>query len=546
MQVLTAKLKKAYQELQHQAEATREYAKEAEQARAEAEKRAAALEVTLASIATGIIIYDNLGQVIQINEIACNILEYNSADLKLPYPGGQSRVKMCNSEGIPYEIEETPLYRALRGEVIRGEEMMIITQFEKSIWLSGTWAPIYGNKGILNGVIFNFTETTEQKRKTEDLLASERELLRVTLNSLGEGVVAVDQEERIIFINEAAANITGYFQIEATGESVHKILYILDDNTSEPIVGISAYKNSVNLILVTRDLREVPISINCSPIKAPKGEIIGTVIVFQDITEKQQTEQELLKAVKLDSLGILAGGVAHDFNNILAAILANQQLAVVKLKKHQDILKHLDDTITISRKASALTKQLLTFAKGGDPVKKSVAIANLANDTVQFALSGSKVKAEFHFPEDLWVVDIDEGQINQVINNLTINAEQAMPTGGILEIYGENVVLETEGQHKPGNYVKLTVKDHGIGIPGEIIQRIFDPFFTTKKTGNGLGLATSYSIIKKHNGYLEVESTPGIGTAFDILLPASMVELTLNEVQLDIAARLGSENIADG
>ena len=532
LQVQTEELNIAYQQLQSQAEEIREHANVIAQARDEAEQRAAELDATL-FIAMGIVIYDNSGKVIRINEIACNILKYSTDEDNLSYQ--EHSLKLCKSDGIPYEVEEAPLYRALRGEIIRDEEMSLAKVSGKLVWLSGTLAPIYGNRGDLNGVIFIFTDITKQKRKTDDLLASERELLRVTLNSLGEGVVVVDQEEQIIFINEAAVNIIGYSQQEATGESVHKILYILDDKTGEPIVVLNSPKKSDNLIIVTRNLSEVPITINYLPIKAPDEQIIGTVIVFQDITEKQQTEQELLKAAKLDSLGILAGGVAHDFNNILAGILANLQLAMIKIKKHQDISKHLENTIEISRKASDLTKQLLTFAKGGDPVKKSVAIANLITNTVLFTLSGSKVKAEFHLREDLWVVDIDEGQINQVINNLTINAEQAMPIGGILEIYGENVAFNMENQHKPGHYVQLAIRDHGIGIPAEIINQIFDPFFTTKKTGNGLGLSTSYSIIKKHNGYLEVESTPGIGTTFYILLPASMEEITLNEDQMDIA-----------
>ncbi len=375
----------------------------------------------------------------------------------------------------------------------------------------------------------------EQKRRTQDILASERELLKVTLNSLGEGVMAIDQDERIIFINKAATRITGYTENEALGLKISEILYILNDKTSEPITEISSQTEFNHLILVARDLREITINLHSEPIRDTDNRIIGTVIVFQDITEKQKIEAELLKTAKLDSLGILAGGVAHDFNNILAAILANLQLATMKLKQHQDITRYLDSSIETTRKASELTKQLLTFAKGGNPVKKSASITNLVKDTVQFALSGSKVKAEFHFPEGLWVLDIDEGQISQVINNLTINAEQAMPAGGILEIYGENVFFETKGQYNPGRYIKLTVKDHGIGIPSGIINKIFDPFFTTKRTGNGLGLSTSYSIIKKHNGYLEVESKPGIGTTFYIYLPASMETLIQTEIKKELA-----------
>jgi PAS domain S-box-containing protein len=399
--------------------------------------------------------------------------------------------------------------------------------------LNGCCISDAGNKAIgMSGIA---QDITIRKQDEEKLLASERELLKVTLNSLGEGVIAVDREEKIILINETAAKLSGYSQDEALGQSLNKILYIMDDRTSEPIDKVSSGTVFNHLILATRDLQEVAVSLNSAPIKSTDDQIIGTVIIIQDITEKQKTEQELLKTAKLESLGTLAGGVAHDFNNILAGILANLQLAAVKLKKHQDISKHMESTIEITRKASELTKQLLTFAKGGNPVKKSVTITNLVMNTVQFTLSGSKVKAEFRLPEDLWAVDIDEGQITQVINNLVINAEQAMPTGGILEIYGENVVLEAASQYNPGQYVKLTVKDHGIGIPEEIIPKIFDPFFTTKKTGNGLGLSISYSIIKKHDGYLDVESAPGIGTTFYILLPVSLKELTLAESKMEIA-----------
>ncbi len=376
----------------------------------------------------------------------------------------------------------------------------------------------------------------DRKRLEEETLASERGMLKVTLDSIKEGVLAFDLEARILFINETAARLIGYSPIEAFGQLVTKIFYVVDDRTSKPILITDTLTESKNPILVTRDLREIPISLNSSPIVTLDGRMIGTVAVFQDITEKQRTEQELFKAAKLESLGVLAGGVAHDFNNILAGILANLQLAMIKLKKHQDISNYMDSTIEITRKASNLTKQLLTFAKGGEPVKKSVSIVKLIKDTIQFALSGSKVKAEFHLPEDLWIVDIDEGQIAQVLNNLAINAEQAMPDGGTLEIYAENVLVGNENHYNPGQYVKLTVKDQGTGIPPEIIDKIFDPFFTTKKTGNGLGLSSSYSIIKKHDGYLEVESTPRIGSTFYIYLPASIAELALTDAQREIAA----------
>lgn len=437
--------------------------------------------------------------------------------------------------------EDQPQVIAVINEVIRTKNIFELECRVRRADGSLAWTllravPLLDENGEIIEWFGAASDITGRKRVEEDALASERELLKVTVNSLGEGVVVINQHEQIIFINKAAAGLIGYSQEKAIGEAANKILYILDDNTSEPIDKISTQVGFKHLILITRDLKEIPISLNSAPIKSSDGHNIGIVIVFSDITEKQKTEQEMLKAAKLESLGILAGGVAHDFNNILAGILANLQLANLKLQKHQDILKHMESTIEITRKASDLTKQLLTFAKGGDPVKKTIPIANLVKGTVQFALSGSKIKPEFHLPETLWMVDIDQGQISQVFNNLTINAEQAMPSGGILEIQGENVVIETTGKYIPGQYVKLSVKDHGIGIPAEIIDKIFDPFFTTKKTGNGLGLSTSYSIIKKHDGYLEVESTPGISTIFYILLPVSKNGETMSEVKNEIAA----------
>jgi PAS domain S-box-containing protein len=437
-----------YQELQSKSEKIREYADAATQVGQEAEQRAAELDATISSIAIGVVIFDFSGNIIRKNEYAQKLFLLSREDHNLGYHERREILKLHKPDGASYKSEESLLYRALQGEVILNEEVMIGVP-EKPVWLSSTFKPIYSNKGNLTGVILTFNDITEQKRKVESLLASERELLRVTLDSLNEAVVAADTAERIIFINQAAAKLTGYSQEEVIGEPISKILYLLDDYTSEPLNHLTAQETPYQPVLVTRDLQEVVISMNSAPIKTTDGQIVGTVIILQDITDKQKTEQELLKAAKLDSLGILAGGVAHDFNNILAGILANLQLAALKQKKREDISKYLENTIEISRKASNLTKQLLTFAKGGDPVKKATAIVKLVKETVQFALSGSKVKAQYQLPEDLWVVDIDEGQISQVINNLAINADQAMPIGGILEIHGENVILETAGQHNP-------------------------------------------------------------------------------------------------
>lgn len=218
--------------------------------------------------------------------------------------------------------------------------------------------------------VFAVARDISKLKQAEMELQKHWELLQVTLDSLGEGVIATDQEGQIMLINQSAANLTGYSPSEAIGESLSEIFYVINDKTSEAITIAAPQKISKGIILVTRDLKEIPIALTSSTIKAMNGRIIGTVTVFQDISEKLKVEQELIKTEKLESLGILAGGIAHDFNNILAAILANLQLAKVKYEKYEDIGKYLEDSIITTHRASDLTKQLLTFSKGGRRLKK--------------------------------------------------------------------------------------------------------------------------------------------------------------------------------
>lgn len=382
--------------------------------------------------------------------------------------------------------------------------------------------------------VFAVARDISKLKQAEMELQKHWELLKVTLDSLGEGVIAADQEGKVMLINESAASLTGYSPTKAVGEVLSKIFYVIDDKTSQPITFTAPQKIPRGLILVTSELREIPIALNVLPIKAMNGQIIGTLMVFQDISEKQKIEQEMIRTEKLESLGTLAGGIAHDFNNVLAAILANLQLARVKLGKCEDIRKYLDDSIKTICRASELTKQLLTFSKGGAPIKKEASLSDVIHDTTQFALRGSKVRAEFRIPDNLWSVEADTSQISQVIHNLVINAKQAMPKGGVIEISAENITIEPDSRFNPGNYIKITVKDQGVGIPVERLHKIFDPFFTTKKEGTGLGLAISYSIIRQHDGYLEVESKLNTGTTFSIYLPAltRILPIVVNQKQV--------------
>ncbi|MDY6973078.1 MAG: HDOD domain-containing protein [Thermodesulfobacteriota bacterium] len=249
-----------------------------------------------------------------------------------------------------------------------------------------------------------------------------------------------------------------------------------------------------------------------------------TVRLKKSIREKQVMEQEILRSQKLDSLAVLAGGIAHDFNNILAAISGNVSLAKRYLKPGEKAVEKLIQAEKAFLRARDLAGQLLTFSKkGGSPAKRPQSIAGLVRDSADFALRGSNVRCECSIIDDLWPVEVDEGQINQVINNLIINADQAMPGGGTIRVKVENMSVGSENSFplRQGKYVKIDIRDQGIGIKEEDLPKIFDPYFTTKEEGNGLGLATAYSIIKKHDGYINVGSKTNVGTTFQIYLPVS-------------------------
>jgi signal transduction histidine kinase/CheY-like chemotaxis protein len=268
------------------------------------------------------------------------------------------------------------------------------------------------------------------------------------------------------------------------------------------------------------------------------GAFVGVIEYVRDISNQKLMEKEMQKMEKLESLGVLAGGIAHDFNNILTAILGNVSLAKIPARSDEKIIKRLTDAEKACERAKDLTQQLLTFAKGGAPIKKTADIAELIRDTAGFALRGSNVRSEISIANDLWAVDVDEGQISQVIHNLVINADQAMPQGGILKLRAKNVRLDSQKAIPlpEGNYIAIAIIDQGVGIPKEYVAKIFDPFFTTKQKGSGLGLASSYSIISNHGGHITVESIPGSGSTFIVYLPASEKKLESKKPAAEIIA----------
>ena len=238
-----------------------------------------------------------------------------------------------------------------------------------------------------------------------------------------------------------------------------------------------------------------------------------------EIKQREQIEEELLRARKLESLGVLAGGIAHDFNNFLTVVQGNVELAKMHLGERSPVLGILDQTARACQRAALLSSQLLTFAKGGSPVRHLVSVAKLVRDAVDLARAGARTSFNVSIAEDLWCAEVDSGQIGQALHNILLNAQQAMPESGIIEVDAKNIVLP--GAQGASTCVRISIRDYGCGIPFDVLPRIFDPYFTTKPGGRGLGLATAYAIIAKHNGSLSADSRPGHGTTFTIDLPAS-------------------------
>lgn len=393
--------------------------------------------------------------------------------------------------------------------------------------------PIFNEDGSRKGLVVIGRDITEMKQ-VEEALRSEKERLDAILRSIHEGVIATDEKGNILFMNQYAEQILKVEEITHSPINITSTgkLYTLSKKeydiakACENIRKGNSIHSTEPFILKTAKGHEYLIEFNCAPIIRGKNKIIGSVVTFRDVSEKHKLEQELFKARKLESLAILAGGLAHDFNNILTAIIGNISLIKLRMQNAncpEKLMQLLIKAEQASMRAQGLTQQLLTFSKGGAPIKKAATIKELITSTVEFALRGSKIRYEIDLPDDLWPVEIDEGQISQVVNNLTINAMQAMPKGGKFYVKGENVKIGDQNivSLAPGRYIKISFRDTGVGITPENLHRIFDPYFTTKKTGSGLGLASTYSIIKKHGGHILVESKPGEGTTFTFYLPAS-------------------------
>jgi len=345
-------------------------------------------------------------------------------------------------------------------------------------------------------------ESLEERvmKRTGQLQESEANYRRL-LETSADAIVVVGLDNTVFFMNRAAEALFGVRHEEMAGKRFFMSISSLGDKDVElERGGAKAYAEA----------RTVPTT---------WGDESALLAAFRETTERKRMEEELLKASKLDSLGVLAGGIAHDFNNLLAAIIGNISVAKMITRGDEKLSKALADADNAANRARDLTRQLLTFSKGGLPLKRPVDLSDIIRESASFSLPGSATRCEVELPGSLPAVEADEGQISQVIHNLVINADQAMPGGGVITITAGP--HEGTGPGREGRFLRIRVRDTGKGIDKENLSKVFDPYFTTKKEGSGLGLATVYSIVKNHGGFIEVESSPGKGTAFSVYLPVT-------------------------
>lgn len=396
--------------------------------------------------------------------------------------------------------------------------------------IKGSNEDLFDELSRLNNELVNLQRDLAQKNaelsQNDKKLRLERDFAETLLNTAPAIILVLDMQGRILRVNRFIEKFLGHTFSSIPGKEWLETLIVPEDRQA----GLDFFLNAVSGVNTTArtfrvlnsNSQQIEIEWHVSALRDIDGNMNSLLAIGIDATERAKNEELLRNKQKLESLGILAGGIAHNFNNLFGGIFGYIDIAA-EITKEEKTALYLEKTRSSIDRALALTRQLLTFAKGGGPLQEILPLFPFVQETAKLALSGSNVTCSCIVPDDLWSCNFDKNQIGQVINNLVINAQQSMPDGGTIEIVARNFIL-TENKHPvltEGNYVKLTVKDTGIGIPSEIITKIFDPFFTTKPKANGLGLSTCYSIINRHGGCIDVESEPGQGSTFTIYLPAA-------------------------
>lgn len=493
------------------------------------------LQAVLKSSPLGISVRSNSGK----------LLLYNSAWQRIWAIPDEEINKDLSSERVNFKLDSrddyskqwwdkiTSVYR-FGGTLIIPEAQTLGRRQGSAEWISQYFYAIPNDKGEVDRVVVITQDISERKRNELALRESEEHysILLDSISKAGICIVMLLPDNKglpiIQYSNYEFAKLLGFSQSEIIGKSITD--FIKHEYKDK---AIERYLNRLNgieisdlfeLFIVNKEGKYIPIEAVTTLSKYQNQTV--TVSLIRDMSERKNIEAERIKLSKLESLGVLAGGIAHDFNNLLAAILGYTNL--LQLNATEEDSEYLDNIEKAIQQASRLTHQLLTFAKGGNPVKKLSHVEELIRRESEFALLGSNIKIELECI-DPWLVDIDPGQIAQVIQNIVINAKQAMQNGGTIFIKTQNSIVD-------GNrFLMISIKDQGMGISQEYISRIFDPYFSTKQSGSGLGLAICHSIISKHNGKITVESIADVGSTFYIWLPASkQIDLIPNALPIRI------------
>ena len=365
-------------------------------------------------------------------------------------------------------------------------------------------------------------ELTERHRAEAALRRSERKLA-LHLDQTVVGVVEFDRELRVVYWNPAAERIFGWTRSEALGQPWDFMLPADQRGAVKEVwqslhAGSGGWQNTNHTL--TRDGRSILCEWFNTALRDDDGRITGFMSVAVDVSDRERRVEATARAQRLESLAILAGGIAHDFNNLLTGILANLSLVQTDHPPPEEHDEMVREAEAAAHRAQSLTRQLLTFSKGGAPAKAVLDLAPVVREAASFAVRGAAGALDLDLSEGLWPVEADAGQVDQVVHNLVLNALEALPGGTVQVSLGNEVVEEGGPPVRPGAYVRLRVTDRGPGIPAELQPKIFDPFYSTKQRGSGLGLAVSHSIVTRHGGAMEVRSKPGEGTTFEVFFPA--------------------------
>ncbi len=406
-------------------------------------------------------------------------------------------------------------------------EFRILRSDGKCAWMHARGSTKNADRSIKR--LFGTAQDITGRKDAEFALQKERDTAQRYLDIAGTIFVAIDTNGTVTLINRKGCDVLCYNHEDVIGKNWFEnfipkwlrenLILVSEQLLRGEVLPVEYYENPI----LTRTGEERLIAWHNTILHDDEGKIIGHLSSGEDITEKNRIEGQLQQAQKIEAIGTLAGGIAHDFNNMLGVITGNVSYALSQFNQDEELTEVLSDIQGGAKQAQKLTQQLLTFAKGGTPIKKAVDIKIVIKESAKFVTRGSKAICNFDFADDLWIVEVDEGQINQAISNLVINANQAMPNGGKIFIRTENIYIESESNHPlpTGRYIKIIIEDMGIGISKKNFSNIFDPYFSTKQKGSGLGLATTYSIIKRHGGHISVESKLDEGSTFLIYIPVS-------------------------